>query len=87
MTRLHLVVEAQGENGPIDIVKRMVVYWTPNGRRESDAATIPPDMGGSVLDTILMRPIAVYLMLREVASSVRFIVETPAKRTQFEWKP
>jgi hypothetical protein len=39
-----------------------------------------------VPETILPRPIAVYLMLREVATSIRFVVKTPATVAAFEWK-
>ncbi|MFA5897548.1 MAG: 5'-methylthioadenosine/S-adenosylhomocysteine nucleosidase [Hyphomicrobium sp.] len=86
LTRLQLEVDVQGKNGPVEILQRAVQYRTPDGLRRSEATLVPPDDRARP-ETIEPSPVALYLMLRETPTSVRFTVETPASRQSAEWKP
>jgi nucleoside phosphorylase len=87
LTRLHLAMEAHGKNGPIEILQRVVEYLTPTGPRRTGLALLPEANGDRVPETIEPRPVALYLMLRETATAIRFTVETPAIRQSADWKP
>jgi len=87
MTRMDLSIEAFDDQGAIQILKSNIQYWTPHGRRETESTTVPPESGEGVPETIMPRPISVYLMLPRAATTIRFAVETPAKRESVEWRP
>jgi nucleoside phosphorylase len=87
LTRLHLEMEVQGKSGPVEILQRVVDYWAPDGPRRAGPALPPTGAGVRVSETIEPRPVAMYLMLRERPTAIRFKVETPAKRQIADWKP
>jgi nucleoside phosphorylase len=87
LTHLHIAMEAHGETGPIEILQRVVEYWTTNGPRRTGLTRFPVGDGGRAPETIEPRPVGLYLMLRETPTEIRFMVETPANRRSADWKP